>query len=304
MFETALQKMLELGHDVNPDYWTRGERGFSNVCLNCGQIVGVLKTGALWGTAIEGPCPDQRWHSVTNELSSSFGTGKAREADGPKYKGLQGIGLLLVLLAITVGGIATLANFHLLSSLLLMSARISMAIGSVALVVAIFRLRGFAFVIASFVLAVVFFLLADVFMSPEQVAEREARQKQEQQQKDAEQAAAKADAARREQDGKVINEHLQAEKPFQHNRNLVAGNAAVKAAEWTRHQMAPFVVTFDCPPLEDSDVCNFAYAPTWDDDGGLHEHLVFRMLNGNIRRTTHCYMLIKENIFRCSIWNE
>lgn len=277
MFEAAMRQMVELGHDVNAEHWTRGERGFSNVCLNCGRVIGVLKTGELWGTALSAPCPDRKWYTVSKQNrgkpSQEPSAGRVfierpqkqitpfTEVPRPKYQTLKRVALLLGVLAIPVVLIAVLVHFQLLSGLMVVLARISLAVCVITLIAAVFVRKGFTLALLSLVLAIVFAFLSHVLMSPQQKAVWNARQVQEQQKQDAEHAAAKADAAKREQDAKAVDEKLQEEQAFLHRRGVVAGNAAVKAAEWTRRQVAPFVVTFDCPPLEDSDVCNFAYSP-------------------------------------------
>jgi hypothetical protein len=54
IFETALEEMLALGHNINPDYWTQGERGFSNLCVNCGRVIGLAGRVRTRGGNIEG----------------------------------------------------------------------------------------------------------------------------------------------------------------------------------------------------------------------------------------------------------
>jgi hypothetical protein len=61
MLEIATNQIVSLGHEINPEHWTPGEGGLSNVCLNCGLVIGVTKNGDLWGTALNGPCPDRRY---------------------------------------------------------------------------------------------------------------------------------------------------------------------------------------------------------------------------------------------------
>src|SRR5437879_3000378 len=87
MFETAMQKMVELGHDVNAEHWTGGERGFSNVCLNCGREKGVLKSGHLWGAALNAPCPHQRWYAVSNNKRQPSETRTKNITDGTEISG-------------------------------------------------------------------------------------------------------------------------------------------------------------------------------------------------------------------------
>src|SRR5579863_8049476 len=60
----ATDQMIALGHEINAEHWTPGERGLSNVCLNCGRVVGVTENGELWGTALNGACPDRKYTFV------------------------------------------------------------------------------------------------------------------------------------------------------------------------------------------------------------------------------------------------
>jgi len=143
MFETAMQEMVNLGHDINPEHWTEGERGFSNVCLNCGRVIGVLKTGELWGTALTGPCPDRRFTVCEHRREPSLEI-KA-EAGAPKqgHQEVNGMLIFLGFLAISIGTMVVLMHFQLLSGFLVVLARISVGISLVLLILAIFRRRGF-----------------------------------------------------------------------------------------------------------------------------------------------------------------
>jgi hypothetical protein len=198
MFETATHKMVDLGHDINAKYWTSGERGFSNACLNCGRVIGVLKTGDLWGTALNGPCPDQRWYAVSQnrpELSSRTRAHNVAEAPRAEHQALKGMVIFLGLLAAPIVTIAVLVHFRLLSGFLVIFSRITFEITAILLIVAIFRRAGFKPALLMLLLSMAFAVLSVVVMSPRQRAEWEAKEQEARTKIDADRKAQKDSSA-------------------------------------------------------------------------------------------------------------
>jgi len=225
-FETAIQKVAEFGHDIKQEHWTQGERGFSNVCLNCGRVIGVLNTGDLWGTALNGPCPDQRWHAVSKqtrrESSPGASAGDVAGVEPSKHQTIKGLVLFLGLLAIPFTFIAVLVHLQLLSGLLVIVARIGLAISVILLIVAVFRRANFRLVFFTFGFSICVVLLSHLFMSPKQKAEWQAQEEAAQKIK-ADRKAQKTIQPVQPQENEAPNQPVSAENTTPVNMTAVFG---------------------------------------------------------------------------------
>jgi hypothetical protein len=224
MFEAVMQKMVELGHDVNAEHWTGGERGFSNVCLNCGCEIGVLKSGHLWGAALNAPCPYRRWYAVSNNKNqpSETRTKNITDVRRPEDQTVKGMVLFLGLLAILITAVAVLVHFHMLSGFLVVFARIGLAISAILLIVAIFRRAGFKPALLMLGASFAFALLSIVFMSPKQKAEWQAQEEAAQKIK-AERKAQKTTLPVQPQENEALNQPASAGNTTPVNMTAVFG---------------------------------------------------------------------------------
>lgn len=224
--DTAMQKGVEFGHDIKQKHWTRGERGFSNACLNCGRVIGVLNTGDLWGTALNGSCPDQRWHAVSKttrrEASPVASSGDVTEVEPSKHQTIKGLVLFLCLLAIPLIVISVLVHFQLLSGFLVILARIGLTISAILLIVAVFRRAGIRPVLLMFGFSICLALLSVWFMSPEQRSDWQAKEKSAQKIKD-ERKAQKTIQPVQPQENEAPNQSASAENTTPVNMIAVFG---------------------------------------------------------------------------------
>lgn len=134
-------------------------------------------------------------------------------------------------------------------------------------------------------------------------------------------APSTAERIKAEQQAKAQEEQRRDMEDYAKKRKVkddLAAAQALLAEQWTREQVAPFVARFDCPALAESNVCASTYIAKWDDDGGLHLHVGFTLMNGSIHRTAWCYLRPKHlgqtmpvmpmatdyGSFNCALYNE
>jgi hypothetical protein len=72
LLEGVNQRLLQLGHTISPQRWQQhGEHSYRNHCLTCNLSVSFTSaTGEIWGSAVEGPCPQTERFAVRRRTAS------------------------------------------------------------------------------------------------------------------------------------------------------------------------------------------------------------------------------------------
>jgi hypothetical protein len=206
------------------------------------------------------------------------------EAPKPKHQFLKGLLILLVPIILLVVLAKTSHGFAGFMAL------VSLLTCLIALITTIFARKGLLVFVLSLFLFVMFVHFFNANMSSQEKVELAAK---EQTRKQADQK--KADELKvAEQVSKVQSEEVALFQAKEKAKENIAAAIALEAEGWVKQQVAPFVPAFDCPALEDSNVCASSYKPKWDDDGGLHERVGFTLMSGNIHRTAWCYLRPKH----------
>ena len=59
-WEAVNKRLWNLGHSLNPKDWRHGERGYSNICRDCGLSVSFTTANhETWGNALIVPCSER-----------------------------------------------------------------------------------------------------------------------------------------------------------------------------------------------------------------------------------------------------
>ncbi len=64
-------RVSNLGHTINSNYWSPGPGGYHNNCLTCGSSVSLTTaTGEMQGQALDGPCPESGQFAIRRREAS------------------------------------------------------------------------------------------------------------------------------------------------------------------------------------------------------------------------------------------
>lgn len=64
-------RLLNLGHAINPNDWRYGQWAYHNKCLYCGSSVSfTTATGEMRGEAFEGLCPESDQYAIRRRKAS------------------------------------------------------------------------------------------------------------------------------------------------------------------------------------------------------------------------------------------
>jgi hypothetical protein len=65
------QRLSNLGHTINPNYWWPGPGEYHNNCLRCGSLVSLTTaTGEMQGDAFASPCPESGQYTIRRREAS------------------------------------------------------------------------------------------------------------------------------------------------------------------------------------------------------------------------------------------
>ncbi len=71
-WESENERLSNLGHTINPNYWRCVEGIYHNYCLSCGSLVSfTTAAGEMQGEALDGRCPESDQYTIRRTGSVS-----------------------------------------------------------------------------------------------------------------------------------------------------------------------------------------------------------------------------------------
>jgi hypothetical protein len=70
-FNDVNTRLSSLGHNIDPNDWRRGQRGYHTTCLSCGSFASfTATTGEMRGDALDGICVERDQYAIRRREGS------------------------------------------------------------------------------------------------------------------------------------------------------------------------------------------------------------------------------------------